>query len=201
MELPLWLGDPAWAGMHSTDVGRAVAAGLRFRPLAETLAGAATAPAVEGVGLTPEREAELLAAWHGIRTRCRRRARRCQRGSSRRITVRVGAARVGEVERQELEADDVDHRVARRHERDVAAELPQRRGRLGGPRGGAALALEHEAADALVDRGQMPVEELLERVRLGRDEDALAQLQHGLLGGRPVAAGARDQEALVLGDG
>ena len=65
MELPLWLGDPAWAGMHSTDVGRAVRDGLRFRPLAETLAGAATAPAVEGVGLTPEREAELLAAWHG----------------------------------------------------------------------------------------------------------------------------------------
>ena len=65
MELPLWLGDPAWAGMHATDVGRAVRDGLRFRPLAETIAGAATAPAVEGVGLTPEREAELLAAWHG----------------------------------------------------------------------------------------------------------------------------------------
>ena len=31
----------------------------------ETIAGAAGAPAVEGVGLTPEREAELLAAWHG----------------------------------------------------------------------------------------------------------------------------------------
>jgi 2'-hydroxyisoflavone reductase len=63
MELPLWLGDPDWAGVHSTDVSRAVAAGLRFRPLAETLAGAATAPPVDGVGLTPEREAELLAAW------------------------------------------------------------------------------------------------------------------------------------------
>ena len=63
LELPLWLGDPDLAGMHATDVSRAVAAGLRFRPLAETLAGAAEAPAVEGVGLTPEREAELLAAW------------------------------------------------------------------------------------------------------------------------------------------
>jgi 2'-hydroxyisoflavone reductase len=63
MELPLWIADPAWAGMHSVDVGRAVAAGLRFRPVAETLAGAAEAPAVDGVGLTPEREAELLAAW------------------------------------------------------------------------------------------------------------------------------------------
>ena len=65
MELPLWLPDPEWAGMHDTDVGRALAAGLRFRPLEETIAGAAGAPAVEGVGLTPEREAELLRAWHG----------------------------------------------------------------------------------------------------------------------------------------
>lgn len=64
LELPLWLPDPAWAGMHATDVSRAVAAGLRFRPLEETVGGAAEAPAVEGVGLTPEREAELLAAWH-----------------------------------------------------------------------------------------------------------------------------------------
>jgi len=64
MELPLWLGDPASSGMHRTEVGRALAAGLRFRPVTETIAGAAGAPAVEGVGLTPEREAELLAAWH-----------------------------------------------------------------------------------------------------------------------------------------
>jgi 2'-hydroxyisoflavone reductase len=63
MELPLWLGSPEWRGMHETDVSRAVAAGLRFRPLGETLEGAAEAPAVEGVGLTPEREAELIAAW------------------------------------------------------------------------------------------------------------------------------------------
>ena len=63
MELPLWIADPAWAGMHRTDVSRAVAEGLRFRPVAETIAGAAGAPVVEGVGLTPEREAALLAAW------------------------------------------------------------------------------------------------------------------------------------------
>ncbi len=63
MELPLWIADPNWAGMQDVDVSRAVAAGLRFRPVAETIAGAADAPAVEGVGLTPEREAELLAAW------------------------------------------------------------------------------------------------------------------------------------------
>jgi 2'-hydroxyisoflavone reductase len=63
LELPLWLPDAEWSGMHATDVGRAVRSGLRFRPLEETLRGAATAPAEEGVGLMPEREAELLAAW------------------------------------------------------------------------------------------------------------------------------------------
>ena len=63
MELPLWLPEPEWAGMHETDVSRAVAAGLRFRPLQETIRGAAEAPAVDGVGLTAEREEELLAAW------------------------------------------------------------------------------------------------------------------------------------------
>jgi 2'-hydroxyisoflavone reductase len=64
MELPLWIADPGAAGMHRTEVGKAIAQGLSFRPLGETIAGAAQAPAVEGVGLTPEREAELLAAWH-----------------------------------------------------------------------------------------------------------------------------------------
>jgi len=63
MELPLWIADPASAGMHRTDIGRAVTEGLRFRPVAETVAAAAGAPAIEGVGLTPEREAELLTAW------------------------------------------------------------------------------------------------------------------------------------------
>ena len=63
MELPLWIGDPAWAGMHRTGVRRAVSAGLRFRPLAETITGAAGARAVEGVGLAPKREQELLKAW------------------------------------------------------------------------------------------------------------------------------------------
>jgi 2'-hydroxyisoflavone reductase len=63
MELPLWLADPALQGLHEVDVKRAVAAGLSFRPVEETIAGAATAQAVEGVGLTPERETELLEAW------------------------------------------------------------------------------------------------------------------------------------------
>jgi 2'-hydroxyisoflavone reductase len=64
MELPLWIPDPEWVGMHSIDVGRAVAAGLRFRPLEKTIRGAAEAPLQDGVGLTPEREGDLLAAWH-----------------------------------------------------------------------------------------------------------------------------------------
>ena len=63
VELPLWLGDPELTGMREVDVNRAMAEGLRFRPVQETIAGAASAPAVEGVGLTPEREAELLEAW------------------------------------------------------------------------------------------------------------------------------------------
>ena len=65
MELPLWIADPAFAGMQLTDVSRAIAAGLRTRPVADTLRDTlALAEPVEGVGLTPEREAELLATWH-----------------------------------------------------------------------------------------------------------------------------------------
>jgi 2'-hydroxyisoflavone reductase len=68
MELPLWLADPAYAAADRVDVGRAVAAGLAFRPLAETVRDVLDlAEPVEGVGLTPEREAALLEAWHGRR--------------------------------------------------------------------------------------------------------------------------------------
>ena len=63
MELPLWISDPDAAAMHEVDVSRAVAAGLTFRPLEETVRDTLEhAATVEGVGLTPEREAELLAA-------------------------------------------------------------------------------------------------------------------------------------------
>ena len=48
-----------------TDVSKAVAAGLTFRPLAETARGALEeAQLVDGVGLAPEREEALLAEWH-----------------------------------------------------------------------------------------------------------------------------------------
>jgi 2'-hydroxyisoflavone reductase len=62
MELPLWMVDPDSAAMHHTDVSRAVEAGLTFRPLGETIRDTLEhAETVDGVGLTPEREAELLA--------------------------------------------------------------------------------------------------------------------------------------------
>jgi 2'-hydroxyisoflavone reductase len=65
MELPLWLHDPESAGMMDADVSRAVEGGLTFRPLTETVRGTLEqAEPVEGVGHTPEREAELLAAAH-----------------------------------------------------------------------------------------------------------------------------------------
>ena len=66
MELPLWI-DPSnddWRHFMEVDATRATAAGLTFRPLDETVAGAlAEAALVDGVGLTPERETELLTAW------------------------------------------------------------------------------------------------------------------------------------------
>jgi 2'-hydroxyisoflavone reductase len=67
-ELPLWIASPGFAGMQRADVSKAVAAGLRFRPLAETIRDTLTwdrarpTPRAEGVGLAPERERELLAA-------------------------------------------------------------------------------------------------------------------------------------------
>lgn len=72
MELPLWVPDrtdPAYAGFHRVDLSRAVAAGLSFRPIAETvrdtLAWDATNPAdrVRRAGLAPEKERQVLAAW------------------------------------------------------------------------------------------------------------------------------------------
>lgn len=66
-EMPLWMsaGD---AGLFHVENGRAVAAGVVFRPVAETardtLAADLAEPAEERKGgLAPEREAELLAAW------------------------------------------------------------------------------------------------------------------------------------------
>ena len=66
LELPLWLTDPDAEYADRVDVSRALEAGLTFRPLEDTVRGALEeAETTEGVGLTPKREAELLAAWHG----------------------------------------------------------------------------------------------------------------------------------------
>jgi 2'-hydroxyisoflavone reductase len=64
MELPLWIPDPRIEALHA-DVTHAVAAGLAFRPLAETARAAFDhAETTDAAGLTPERETELLAEWH-----------------------------------------------------------------------------------------------------------------------------------------
>jgi 2'-hydroxyisoflavone reductase len=66
-ELPIWLGtDPDFRGFLAADSSRARAAGLRARPLAETIADtrawAQERPFPGDAGLTPERERELLDA-------------------------------------------------------------------------------------------------------------------------------------------
>lgn len=65
-DLPLWLAPsehPELAGFLTVDVSKALAAGLRFRPLAETIRDTlANARTTEDAGLSPERERELLAA-------------------------------------------------------------------------------------------------------------------------------------------
>ena len=82
MQLPLWIaetGDPAWRRFQEVDVSRAVAAGLRFRMVADTVrdtlewalvTGDPGAPLASGIdigeaGMDPEREAELLTEWQG----------------------------------------------------------------------------------------------------------------------------------------
>ncbi len=67
MELPLWVVDAEMAGLLEADSSRAIAAGLTFRPLAETIGGALEeAELTESAGMKPEREAELLAEWASL---------------------------------------------------------------------------------------------------------------------------------------
>jgi 2'-hydroxyisoflavone reductase len=64
-ELPLWLPGSDYAGMARADIGRALAAGLRFRPLEETVADTLAwdrTVAGERPTLAREREQEILAA-------------------------------------------------------------------------------------------------------------------------------------------
>lgn len=67
MELPLWM--PGARGAATVDCHRAVAAGLSFRPLADTVRATLAWDATRGPGVHPragiarEREAQLLEAW------------------------------------------------------------------------------------------------------------------------------------------
>jgi 2'-hydroxyisoflavone reductase len=71
-DLPVWVpGQGETAGFHRRDIGRALKAGLTFRPLSatasDTLAWFRTLPADRQAkmraGLSAEREAQLLALW------------------------------------------------------------------------------------------------------------------------------------------
>lgn len=70
MELPLWLPGEEYAGLSTVDVSRAVAHGLKFRPLADTIddtlewARARPADYTWRAGLDPEKERKVLSAWH-----------------------------------------------------------------------------------------------------------------------------------------
>jgi 2'-hydroxyisoflavone reductase len=67
MELPLWVVDADMAGLLEADSSRAVAAGLTFRPLEETIRGALEqAELTDAAGMKPEREAELLEEWASL---------------------------------------------------------------------------------------------------------------------------------------
>ena len=64
MGLPMWMHEAEWRGMHMADVSRAIAAGLSFRPLEETVrATLDDADTTDDAGLSAEREREVLAAW------------------------------------------------------------------------------------------------------------------------------------------
>jgi 2'-hydroxyisoflavone reductase len=67
---PMW--EPQFPGGHTYDPGKAVAAGLRCRPLRETVADTLAWDRERGqpdlrAGLSEAREKELLAAWHARR--------------------------------------------------------------------------------------------------------------------------------------
>jgi 2'-hydroxyisoflavone reductase len=70
-ELPLWL-PREYAGLLDIDCGKAIEAGLTFRPLSQTIEDvldwdrATTAGREPAAGLRPEREQELLRAWRGV---------------------------------------------------------------------------------------------------------------------------------------
>jgi 2'-hydroxyisoflavone reductase len=69
VEMPLWIPGAEWAGLEQTNIDRALAAGLTFRPVEETVRD--TLAWVRGLpgdppgdaGLDPGKERAILAAW------------------------------------------------------------------------------------------------------------------------------------------
>jgi 2'-hydroxyisoflavone reductase len=67
MELPLWVVDADMAGLLEADASRAVAAGLKFRLLEDTVrATLVDAALTDAAGMKPEREEELLGEWSAL---------------------------------------------------------------------------------------------------------------------------------------
>jgi 2'-hydroxyisoflavone reductase len=68
--IPLWPGGDSERDINTADPTRAFAAGLRPRPVRQSIADVHAAelavprPPRPGIGLSQDREAELLAAWH-----------------------------------------------------------------------------------------------------------------------------------------
>jgi 2'-hydroxyisoflavone reductase len=68
MGVPLWIASPGWEAANRVDVSKALGVGLSFRPLEDTVRGALEqAETTDAAGLAPDREAALLAEWHGRR--------------------------------------------------------------------------------------------------------------------------------------
>ncbi len=66
MGLPMWIQDESDKGPHRVDVSRATQAGLKFRPLADTIqATRELAQTTGSAGLSSKSEAALLEAWEG----------------------------------------------------------------------------------------------------------------------------------------
>ena len=69
MELPLWLSGAEVEGLLAVDVSKAIDSGLSFRPLEgtirDTLAWSGQNALSSAVGLSRDREAELLGRWLG----------------------------------------------------------------------------------------------------------------------------------------
>lgn len=69
--LPLWLPRPEYDGLGSHDPAPSIAAGLVLRPIADTardtLAWVRATPDAVVSGMSRDREAAVLAAWHSLR--------------------------------------------------------------------------------------------------------------------------------------